>query len=282
MCFIKILWNLAMPKPLCKPEQTYGPLTAPNMTCTRLILTRAVIQDLANNSKDIRSMNMDIQKSQPQDSQKKNRFVLETNFYWFFSYFHDILWLNLASRPVPAKCSGWWSATFRIWSRIRQRLFKDLGTLNVRDSPTGRGGIPSCERFNSSVNHWGHDWEKRGWNQGWAKWFWNEISQFIKSYQILGFHELARTYHVFRIGAKPEQTSQVSSMNPQPSNRFKYLRIFNMSSWKDQDSPKSNEATRLFGGMSVAWMTKSRENPRLRASSCSPKTVSRADAWNHK
>ena len=71
------LWNLAIPKLLCKPKQ----ITDSSQHDMHTIDTdRAVIADLANNNKDIRSMNMDIQKSQPQDSQS-NGFVLKANFY---------------------------------------------------------------------------------------------------------------------------------------------------------------------------------------------------------
>ena len=62
-------------------------------------IDRAVIADLANNNKDIRSMNMDIQKSQPQDT-PKNGFVLKTNFYCDV---YDILWLNHVCQASSAQ-----------------------------------------------------------------------------------------------------------------------------------------------------------------------------------
>jgi hypothetical protein len=50
-------------------------------------IDRAVIADLANNNKDIRSMNMDIQKSQPQDTQKTDSSLKPISTVTFMTFY---------------------------------------------------------------------------------------------------------------------------------------------------------------------------------------------------
>ena len=60
-------------------------------------IDRAVIADLANNNKDIRNMNMDIQKSQPQDTQKTDSSLKPISTVTFMTFYG---WIMFAKRPV--------------------------------------------------------------------------------------------------------------------------------------------------------------------------------------